>query len=303
MIDFINVTKSFKVNFWEDSFCALNSVNFNIKEGSLTGFLGENGAGKTTSIKVLLGFINSDSGEIHYKGKLKSSLKEALKKIGYLPERPYFYPYLTGREFIEFVSKISDVSKLDFQKRLKLLSERLLMDHVLDRALRNYSKGMLQRIGLISSLIHNPELVILDEPAAGLDPVGRKEIKNLLVDLHREGKTVFVSSHIVSDLEEICDRVVVLSKGELVFQGKTEEILSGSKLKERIYGVLCSSDNSLLKEHSLDFSVNAKGLFEYKINEAQKKKFLEIMVKEEVEIHSLVEVVPTLENIIYKVKK
>ncbi|MBF0361421.1 MAG: ABC transporter ATP-binding protein [Oligoflexia bacterium] len=225
MINFIEISKKFKTDFWSKSFYALNGVAFKVSEGEITGFLGANGAGKTTLIKILMGFIFATSGSIEFDEKLGKNRREIFSKIGLLPERPYFYPYLTGREFVYYLGSLNDVKKSDLEERLIYWSKRMGIVDALDRKLKTYSKGMLQRLGLITTIIHEPKLVILDEPLSGLDPIGRKELKDAIVEINKKGSTVFFSSHIVPDVEEICKNVVFLEKGKLLYNGPIDDII------------------------------------------------------------------------------
>ncbi len=228
MIQIKNITKSFQANFWEKKFIALDDVSFSIHSGKMTGFLGANGAGKTTMMKVIMSFISPDSGEVIFSKELGNDNNKIFSKIAYLPERPYFYPYLTGREFLEFMGKLNDVSHERLEKEILYWSERLKIDFALSRKVRDYSKGMLQRLGLASVLLHDPLFILLDEPLSGLDPVGRKEFKDIFLELHQKSKALFFSSHIVPDIEEICDELIVLDKGKLFYQGRMDEILKSN---------------------------------------------------------------------------
>ena len=220
------VVKSFKTDFWAKSFYALDGVSFTVERGQTVGFLGANGAGKTTLLKILMGLIHQDSGEIRFHRDLGRSREEVFAHLGFLPERPYFYPYLTGRSFLHYMGKLQHLPRDLLREKITALSARLQIDHALDRKIRGYSKGMLQRLGLASVLLHDPMMVILDEPLSGLDPVGRKEFKDILQSLGRQGKTVFFSSHIVPDVEEICDNIVLLEKGRLVYVGRMEDVMA-----------------------------------------------------------------------------
>ena len=226
------IVKSFKTDFWAKSFYALDGVSFTVERGQTVGFLGANGAGKTTLLKILMGLIYQDSGEIRFHPELGATREQVFSNLGFLPERPYFYPYLTGRSFLSYMGRLQHLSASVQKEKIASLSERLQIAHALDRKIRGYSKGMLQRLGLASALMHDPMMVILDEPLSGLDPVGRKEFKDILQFLGRQGKTVFFSSHIVPDVEEICDNIVLLEKGKLVYQGRMEDIIAkGVSLK------------------------------------------------------------------------
>jgi ABC-2 type transport system ATP-binding protein len=226
MIRFENVTKVFKSDLFTSPVKALDNVSFEIKDGAMVGFLGANGAGKTTSIKILLDFIRADSGKVHYGESIGGSLSKALGYIGFLPERPYFYPHLTGEEFASFMGELCGLNKHEVVNRSKYWAERLGIAHSMKRKLTTYSKGMLQRLGFLSVLIHNPRLIILDEPLSGLDPIGRKELKEVLREINSSGTTVFFSSHVVPDVEESCDDVVFLKTGKLVYQGSVDKIIS-----------------------------------------------------------------------------
>lgn len=225
MIFLEDVCKSYKTDLLKPKKMVLNKVSFEIKKGSITGFLGANGAGKSTIIKLIMGFIHLDQGKIFFDPSLGESKKSIYSKIGFLPERPYFYPHLSGREFLTYLAGLDEIAHFTVQEKIEIYSERLdLKDH-LDKKINNYSKGMMQRLGLISCLVHDPLILILDEPLSGVDPVGRKEIKEILLELNDRGKTIFFSSHILSEVEEICDRLVILDAGNLKFSGNKIDLL------------------------------------------------------------------------------
>lgn len=225
-----NIRKEFTVDFWKDPFVALEDLSFELEKGKITGFLGANGAGKTTFLKILLQFISPTSGEISYSDGISS--KDFFKNLGYMPERPYYYEYLTGREFLRYCGKLQNLSNDKIDKAIKFWTKELKVDFALDRNLKSYSKGMLQRVGFASALLHDPSLVVLDEPLSGLDPIGRKEFKDILLKINQEfGCTVFFSSHIVSDVEEVSENVVVIDKGSLVYQGNINQLINQSATK------------------------------------------------------------------------
>ncbi len=306
MIEFINISKRYKTDFWVKPFTALDSVSFKLEPQSITGFLGANGAGKTTSLKIMLGFISQDSGQIEFSKKLGTGLKK-FEKIGFFPERPYFYPDLTGREFLEFMGEITNVDKVRRKKNIGVWAEKLKIEHAMNRKIRAYSKGMLQRLGLIAAIIHDPELIILDEPMAGLDPVGRKEFKDIFVQLWKAGKTVFFSSHIVSDVEEICSKVIFLEKGKVFYQGDIEKLLLSAQEQSNgeMWELKTSNYNASIGGFLPIETLEDKGKILVSTYQFKKNNFKEVMKvinERDIEIQSLVSLKPTLEEIIYKIK-
>ncbi len=299
MISLCNVTKTFRKDFWSPSFTALDNVSFTIGEGEAIGFLGANGAGKTTALKILFDFIKPNSGKVEFSGTAGKNLSEALGRIGYLPERPYFYPHLTGAEFVHYMGELTDVSKSDRVQRMQYWAERFKIDHALGRMIRGYSKGMLQRIGFVSILVHNPDILILDEPLSGLDPIGRKELKDVLREIAKLGKTVFFSSHIVSDIEEVCKKVVVLEKGALLYEGDIESLLSEHdskvyELKIRTFAEKLKLENEVFYEKLYDLHIHRIDGF---VSENVAR-----VLSSGAEIYSLNPLRPSLEQIIYKIR-
>jgi ABC-2 type transport system ATP-binding protein len=189
-------------------------LSFQIKKGEVLGLLGLNGAGKTTTIKLLLGLLFPTVGEVRIFGKPLPNL-ESMRNVGYLPELPTFYKYLTVTELLRLYGDLSDVPKELVKRRLPRLLEQVKLAGQEKKRLGEYSKGMLQRAGLAQALLHDPKLVVLDEPVSGLDPLGLKEMRQLLLDLNKEGKTIFFSSHIISEAEKLCHRVAVIHQGRL----------------------------------------------------------------------------------------
>lgn len=219
-----NLVKSYRKGFGRTT-PILKNISFAIDAGKITGFLGSNGAGKTTTIKCLLQLAFPDSGKIVFfeKGPLTESIKG---DIGFLPERPYFYEYLTGEEFLRFYGQLStNLKASDLKERIRALLKKVNMSHAGHRQLRTYSKGMLQRIGMAQALIHEPKLVILDEPVAGLDPDGRIEIANIIQETAKAGAAVFFSSHILQDAENLCHDLVIMRHGEVAYHGTTQGLL------------------------------------------------------------------------------
>ncbi len=301
MIEFHKVSKSFRTDFWTKPFTALTDITFHIKSNEITGFLGANGTGKTTSLKILMKFISADSGEVRYNSALGKNFNEIVNSIGYMPERPYFYPALTAREFLLYMGSLNEVKKNILRERINRWSKRLQIDQALDRKIHGFSKGMLQRLGFVSILIHDPKLLILDEPLSGLDPVGRKEMKDVLVEVHREGKTIFFSSHIVSDVEEICKKVIVLEKGHLVYDGPIDALIE--KNQELHFLIKFKSDKKIdLAEIVLEEEVEAFN-YHLKIKPTEVNQKLSELIKRNCQILSVQSTRPTLEEIVYNLGK
>lgn len=233
MLEFKNVNKVFKSDLLQKPFVALKDLNFKVEENTIVGFLGANGAGKTTSLKIAMDFIRPSSGEVvfHALGKTR---KEIFSNIGFLPERPYFYPHLSGRDFCFYMGSLSGMTKKEIKIQVEKWSSEFNIAFALDREIKTYSKGMLQRIGFLATLLHDPKLIILDEPLSGVDPIGRKELKDIITRVHKLGKTIFFSSHIVSDLEEICSNVIFMKEGQLVYQGRVDDIINKNIKPESI---------------------------------------------------------------------
>ena len=220
------LTKTYKPMWpWLKEATVLSDVSLSVGQGEIFGFLGHNGAGKTTTMKMLMGLLRPTRGRIELLGASADNVA-VHARIGYLPEAPYFYDYLTAEEFLRFYGRLAGLHRETVQQRVPQLLERVGLTEARHRQLRKFSKGMLQRIGLAQALIHDPELIILDEPMSGLDPTGRKEVRDLILSLRDQGKTVFFSTHIVSDVEMICDRVGILAKGRMLTSGRIEDLVN-----------------------------------------------------------------------------
>lgn len=203
----------------------LDGLSLSVQQGEIYGFLGPNGSGKTTTIKVLIGLIRATSGTVELLGKQAGDVPTR-RRVGFLPEAPYFYDYLTAEEFLAFYGHLAGLERRILNQRVSHLLEVVGLTEARTRQLRKFSKGMLQRVGLAQALIHDPELVILDEPMSGLDPIGRKQVRDLILGLREQGKTVFFSTHIIPDVEMICDRVGVIVRGKLLATGRVDELVS-----------------------------------------------------------------------------
>jgi ABC-2 type transport system ATP-binding protein len=234
MIRVQGLWKTYRIGFWRKAVPALRGVDLQVNPGDLFGFIGPNGAGKSTTLKILLGLLRADQGEIELMG-CPAGKTEGRAKVGYLPEQPYFYDYLTGGEFLRFYGKLSGLSGAELSSRTGEVAERTrIQTSWLDRRLRTYSKGMLQRIGLAQSLLGRPELLILDEPMSGLDPLGRRDVRLLLQDLHGQGVTICYSTHVLSDVEAVCTRLAMAVGGQIRRQGTVDEVLTQGETHFRL---------------------------------------------------------------------
>lgn len=296
-IEIDGLSKSFRSGFFLKEKKALLNLTLSVECGSVFGFLGPNGAGKTTTLKLLTGLIHPTSGSAFIFGKSIQDIASR-KKMGFLPERPYFYEYLTGLEFLHFCGELFGMSRHTRDKKIDALLELVHLKGSEKIQMRQYSKGMLQRIGLAQALFNDPELVIMDEPMSGLDPVGRKEVRDIILHLKDEGKTVFFSTHILSDAELICDQVAILIQGKLRNQGKLEDLLN-PKVKsidlclrgiseEKILTIKSIVSSVTVHDHSLLVSVE---------NEDSLEKIIAWISKEKGQIVSITPRKETLEDI------
>jgi ABC-2 type transport system ATP-binding protein len=225
-IEILDLEKSYQVGFWRrQTKVALRPLRLSIEEGEVFGFLGPNGAGKTTTLKLLMGLVFPTAGTAKILGREMDD-PEVKSQIGFLPEQPYFYDHLTARELLNYYGQLSGIPAKGRSARVEEMLERVGLSDSAGVQLRKFSKGMLQRVGLAQAILHDPKLVFLDEPMSGLDPMGRREVREMIQQLKHEGKTVFFSTHILSDAEALCDRVGVIHQGELRGVGAVAELTS-----------------------------------------------------------------------------
>jgi ABC-2 type transport system ATP-binding protein len=233
-IEILGLTKTYQVGFWRKRpKCALKPLNLSVEEGEIFGFLGPNGAGKTTTLKLLMGLVYPSAGSARILG---SEINDPRMKaqIGFLPEQPYFYDYLTAAELLEYYAQLSGVVAKDRKRQVNEVLARVALPDVSGMQLRKFSKGMLQRVGIAQAILHNPRLLFFDEPMSGLDPIGRREVRDLMEELKHAGKTVFFSTHILSDAEALCDRVAIIHQGELRGVGAVADLTSSVEGKVEV---------------------------------------------------------------------
>jgi len=235
----------------------LHGISFSVHENEIFGFVGPNGAGKTTTLKVLMGLIRATSGRASILGHAVHETAFR-REIGFLPESPYFYSYLTGREILNFYAKLSGVRGAARSRRVDQLLDWVGLSDAATSRLQTYSKGMLQRLGIAQALVHDPKVVFLDEPMSGLDPIGRVEVRDLILRLRAEGKTVFMNTHILHDVEMVCDRVAIIVGGRIRYQGGVGEMLAGGQAQVDV--VFASFSPELAMAFEEQFGAQFRGL-------------------------------------------
>ncbi len=286
-----DIHKSFKLGFIPKRKIILEGISLDVDQGEIFGYLGPNGAGKTTTLKCILGLIFPEKGKIEIFGQPHLSL-QAKEKVGYLPENPYFYDYLTASEFLRFYSQLSPIRIKE--EKIQSLLRLVGLEESGSLQLRKFSRGMLQRIGLAQALLPNPSLLFMDEPLGGLDPLGRKEIRDTIVRLKEEGKTVFLCSHILQDIEMICDRVAILVHGKIINQGKLQDLISEKIFFTEI--VLSGVDRKELEGMGESFSSHDRILLKV-FDEEKIDKVLRLVQSKNGKIHSLIPRTETLEDL------
>ena len=228
-IEVTDLRKTYRTPFRRKKVEALRGVTFSVERGQIFGFVGPNGAGKTTTIRTLMGLIAATGGSAKLLGRPLPS-REARARVGFLPEAPYFYDYLTVGELLDLAGRLFGIERAERKKRADALIDRVGLGRARTQSLKKFSKGMLQRAGLAQALMNDPELVVLDEPMSGLDPIGRKEVRDLIVEQREKGRTVFFSTHILSDVEAITDAVAIIARGQLQAQGSPAELVKKTVL-------------------------------------------------------------------------
>jgi ABC-2 type transport system ATP-binding protein len=238
------LTKTFRLLMQKEPVKAVDGLNLEVHQGEIFGFLGPNGAGKTTTIKMLLGIIFPTSGSAEILGKPAGHI-ETKKQISYLPESPYFYEHMSGQELLDFYGRIFGLSHSARRQKVEELLETVGLYADRRKPLSQYSKGMLQRIGIAQALINDPQVLIFDEPTSGLDPIAHMDVRDLILNLKAQGKTVFLSSHQLSDVELVCDRISILNRGKLLKVGKLTDLLAGGKVEITASGLDDTAVNRL----------------------------------------------------------
>jgi len=246
-VSVMGVSKTFPVPFKREVVVALRDLDLRVEPGEVYGLLGPNGSGKSTTLKIILGLVYPTRGEAHIFGQ-NSNEVTSRAAVGFLPENPYFPKYLSGAETLRFYGKLCGLHGASLSQRIDELLELVGLTSARDRRLGGYSKGMLQRIGLAQALVNHPRLVVLDEPTAGVDPAGSSDIRNLILDLKSRGITILLSSHLLGQVQDVCDRVGILAHGILVREGRMDELLAIENQREIIYESGASDLGATLEE-------------------------------------------------------
>lgn len=268
-----NLTKVFPIPFRRERVTAVKNLSLDVEPGQVYGLLGPNGSGKSTTMKIVLGLVAPSAGGTQIFGR-DSAEVESREEVGFLPENPYFYKFLTGEETVRFFGKLCGLSGKVLRERTAELLKLVGLESARDRRLGGYSKGMLQRIGLAQALVQNPRLLVLDEPTAGVDPAGSREIRDLILDFKTRGITVLLCSHLLSQVQEICDRIGILHQGVLVREGRLEELISIQNQTELI---LENATPALLREvEALAQKNGARLIEERKPQTTLERFFLEV---------------------------
>jgi ABC-2 type transport system ATP-binding protein len=286
ILNITNLVKDYKTGFTGKKTRVLRDVSFDVRKGEVFGFVGPNGAGKTTTFKSILGFVSPTEGKIELLGKEHTN-SEAKSRIGYLPENPYFYDYLTGEELLRYMGELQGLPRKVLNERTDELLRKVRMEHAKKLQMRKYSKGMLQRIGVAQALVNDPEFLILDEPMSGLDPIGRREIKDLILEEKRKGKTILLSSHMLSDVEALCDRVGIIMGGKVIKIGNIGDLLKEIHTDYEMHIEGSGEDvKQCVKDLRVEMDQRA-GYIVLKFDEDMKRKVLEAVTRTQAEIVSI----------------
>jgi ABC-2 type transport system ATP-binding protein len=298
-IEILDLEKTYQVGFWRKRpKLALRPLRLTIEEGEVFGFLGPNGAGKTTTLKLLMGLVSPTAGTARILG-MDFDDPRVKAQIGFLPEQPYFYDYLTAQELLTYYAQLSGVPAAGRSERVAAILERFGLADSARLQLRKYSKGMLQRVGLAQAILHDPKVVFLDEPMSGLDPLGRREVREMIQQMRNEGKTVFFSTHILSDAEALCDRVAIIYQGELRGVGAVAQLTS--QARRRVEIIFCApSVPAALTSLGVEARVSGD-MVNAVLDEEKQDAALEILRREQMRLISLTPVRSSLEE--YYVQK
>jgi len=297
-IEFREVTKVYSRRFRGQEIAALTNVSFEVAPADVCAFLGPNGAGKTTSISILMGFLFADSGDIRVLGYPPGDVR-AKQAIGFLPENFAFYKYMTAPKLLAFHAKLAGLPATEAATLIPTLLAKVKLNGYEGLKIGKFSRGMVQRLGIAQALLSNPQLVVLDEPTSGLDPAGRKDVRDMILALKAEGKTVFLSSHILSEVEQICDRVIIVDKGRLVRAGTLNELLGPGDHVEIAVDQLPDQPGVSLAEKGARIDRTAHGV-RITVEVARKRETVEFLWASGSDVISIVPIKNSLEDLFLK---
>ena len=297
-IEFSNITKTYQRRFAGVRVPALSAVSFEVAQGEICAFLGPNGAGKTTSMNILMGFIYADHGLSRVFGNLPGDVR-IKERIGFLPENFSFYRYLDAQELLRFHLRLSGRRVSSWHALIADLLAKVKLNGHADLKIGKYSRGMVQRLGIAQALIGNPDLLVLDEPTSGLDPAGRKEVREVILSLKAEGKTVFLSSHILSEVEQICDRVIIIDRGRVIRAAGLEEMLSENNRVEIVVDQLTEALERALRERGATVGREVNRI-RVQVEPAQKRTVAEMLWAGGCDVISLTPMKNSLEDMFLK---
>jgi len=293
-IEILGLTKDYHTGFLRKrARRSLDNLTLRVEEGEIFGFLGPNGAGKTTTIKLLMGLIFPTAGTARVRGRSIDDVRMH-REIGYLPEQPYFYDYLSARELLDYYARFSGFGPAERRERVERFLARVGLSDAAELQLRKFSKGMLQRAGIAQAILHDPQVVFLDEPMSGLDPVGRREVRDIILELKRQGHTVFFSTHILSDAEMLCDRVAVLVGGKLRGVGSPDEIVSMEMAGMEI--LFEAREGRAISPRLLERATKTGDRYRIEVPETELYSALELLRSCDARILSMQPLRPTLED-------
>jgi ABC-2 type transport system ATP-binding protein len=297
-IEFREVTKVYRRLLGGQEICALTNVSFEVSPGEVCAFLGPNGAGKTTSISMLMGFLYADSGEIRVLGHEPGDVR-AKEQIGFVPENFAFYKYLNAEKLLKFHFALAGKEPADADARIPELLSTVKLQGYEGLKIAKYSRGMVQRLGIAQALVGDPQLLVMDEPTSGLDPAGRKEVRDLMTSLKADGKTIFLSSHILSEVEQICDRVIIVDRGRLVRAGTIDELLGAGDRVELLADSLPAELEPVVLEWGATIERGAHGV-KLDISKARKRELAEALWAAGCDVISITPVRSSLEEFFLK---
>jgi len=295
VIDICDLTKTYAGDLFKPCTTALGGISLQVRQGEIFGFLGQNGAGKTTALKIIMGLNRPTSGAVTLFGKPSDDVS-VRAQVGYLPEHPYFYDYLTASEFMSLYARLFGLRRFDPAPLLAQVG----LEAARHQRLRRFSKGMLQRVGIAQALINDPALLILDEPMSGLDPIGRRVVRDLILELKGRGKTVFFSSHIISDVEALCDRIAILHRGRICAVGRIDELLSDGPHRRITVSGVGAAVRQALAEAGHDATETPEGLTFVASSNAAVWTILDAVHKAEGTVVSITDGRPSLEAFFMK---